>query len=327
LRSGDAARRHRHANGAGVTPAPTPPAQRRQLGRSREYTQANLSERLRRWHAPRANRWECLCVDAGPLVVEWLDNEEAQSLRTAENVWIPPGTRWRIVQLDARSRFRLEIYADAATAASTPQPLRAALLDAAECVHIDDEAALARLLAGLGAGERRLVRAGFDFGPALRAAIVESNWTLCWHPLDAGRGHMTALLSRSAQPIGFAEYLGRDHAVIEAALAGVLRGDAERGACLGNALARHLRIEEQLLFPTYLDAGGNAGWVRGLCNEHRQLNFHLERLSEATSRRRFLLLLDGHDEKEEQIVYPDILAKLGDDAYGLGRQAMRLSAA
>lgn len=307
--------------------ASAPPAQRRQLGRSREYTLASLPERLRRWHAPRANRWEYLCVDAGPLVVEWLDSEAAQSLRTAESCWIAPGTRWRIAWLDARSRFRLEIHADAATAASTPQPLRAALLDAAESAYLDDEAALVRLLAGLRAGERRLIRAAFDFDPALRAAIVESHATLCWHPLDAGRGRATALLSRSAQPMGFAEYLGRDHAVIEAALAGALRGDAEREAWLHNVLTRHMRIEEQVLFPAYLDAGGNAGWVRGLCNEHRQLELHLDRLSEAESRRRFLLLLDGHDEKEEQIVYPDILAKLGDDAQGLGRQAMLLSVA
>jgi iron-sulfur cluster repair protein YtfE (RIC family) len=106
-----------------------------------------------------------------------------------------------------------------------------------------------------------------------------------------------------------------------------LRGDAEHEAWLRNVLTRHMRIEEQVLFPAYLDAGGNAGWVRGLCNEHRQLELHLDRLSEAESRRRFLLLLDGHDEKEEQIVYPDILAKLGDDAQGLGRQAMLLSVA
>ncbi|MGH8091418.1 MAG: hemerythrin domain-containing protein [Rudaea sp.] len=310
-----------------MTHASAPPALRRQLGRSREYTQANLPERLRRWHAPRANRWEYLCVEAGPLVVEWLDSEGAQTLRTAENFWIAPGTRWRIVQMDARSRFRLEIHADATTAASTPQALRAALLDAAECVPIDDEAALSRLLAGLGAGERRLVRAGFDFAPALRAAIDESDGTLCWHPLDAGGGHATALLSRSLQPIGLAEYLGRDHALIEAVLAGALRGDAERGAWLRNVLKRHLRIEEQLLFPAYLDAGGNAGWVRGLCNEHRQLELHLDRLSEAASRRRFLLLLDGHDEKEEQIVYPDILARLGDRTRAFGRQGMLLSVA
>ena len=90
----------------------------------------------------------------------------------------------------------------------------------------------------------------------------------------------------------------------------------QRMRWLRNALARHLVIEEQLLFPAYLAAGGRAGWVRGLCNEHALLRRDLERLHDAGARRRFLLLLDGHDEKEEQIVYPDIIARAvaGDDA-------------
>lgn len=309
-------------------PAAQPSVQRRQLGRSRRYTNADLPERLRQWHAPRANRWEHLCVDAGPLVVEWLGAEGVASERLdrAEDRWIAPGTRWRIAKLDEQSQFRLEIFADDATAASAPLALRAALLDEAECVHVDDEAVLARLLADLRPGERRLVRASFDFGATLRAAINGSGGTLCWHPLDAGSGRATALVSRSTRPIGLTEYLGRDHAVLEAALAGALRGDAERNIWLRNVLARHLVIEEELLFPAYLKAGGNAGWVRGLCNEHKHLKSHLERLAEALSQRRFLLLLDGHDEKEEQIVYPDLSARLGDTLEILGRQVVLLGA-
>lgn len=312
-----------------MTHAPEPSALRRQLGRSRSYTQADLPGRLLQWHAPRANRWERLCVDAGALAVQWLgvDGVTSESLLAAENRWVAPGTRWRIEHLGALARFRLEIFADDATAASAPLALRAALLDEVECADVGDEAALVRELADLRPGARRLVRASLDLAPALRAAIDASGETLCWHPLDAGPKRATALVSRSTQVIGLAEYLGRDHAVIEAALAGALRGDDERATWLRNVLARHLIIEEELLFPAYLKAGGNAGWVRGLCNEHKHLKFHLEHLADAQSQRRFVLLLDGHDEKEEQIVYPDILAKLGDDAQGLGGQAMRLSVA
>jgi tellurite resistance-related uncharacterized protein len=312
-----------------MTHAPEPSVLRRQLGRSRSYTQADLPGRLLQWHAPRANRWERLCVDAGALAVQWLgvDGVTSESLLAADNRWVAPGTRWRIEHIGALARFRLEIFADDATAAGAPLALRAALLDEAECADVGDEASLERLLASLLPGARRLVRASLDLAPALRAAIVESHGTLCWHPLDAGPKRATALVSRSTQVIGLAEYLGRDHAVIEAALAGALRGDDKRATWLRNVLARHLIIEEELLFPAYLKAGGNAGWVRGLCNEHKHLKFHLEHLADAQSQRRFVLLLDGHDEKEEQIVYPDILAKLGDDAQGLGRQAMLLSVA
>lgn len=307
-----------------VTHVAEPSARRRQLGRSRTYTSADLPERLRRWHAPRANRWVRILIDAGTLDVEWLgvDGITLERLRSGNSRWIEPGLRWRIAALDDATRFQLEVHADESSLAAAPQPLRAVLLDDAPVMRIDDAAALTQMLAGLRGGERCLVRTGFDCRQSMRAAIVDSAGTLCWHPLQDADGQRVALISRSAQPIGLLEYLGRDHAVIEAALAGALRGNIERMRWLCNALARHLWIEEDVLFPAYLGAGGNAGWVRGLRNEHQFLRRELERLDEPTSQRRFLLLLDGHDEKEEQIVYPDIVMRLGARLDDLCRQIM-----
>lgn len=308
---------------------PEPSVHRRKLGRSRNYTYVDLPERLQRWHAPRANRWEYLCVVTGPLDIEWLNagTVTPERLHAGDKRWIAPGTRWRVIQMQIHTRFQLEIHADDSTPVSAPQVVRAALLDDADCLQLDDEAAFTRLLADLAPGERRLARGDFDFTTPMRAAIANSEQTLCWHPLDTGKEHCTALISRSAQAVGLLEYLGRDHAVIEAALAGALRGDVEHELWLRNALARHLVIEEDMLFPAYLNSGGNSGWVRGLCNEHKYLRHHLDRLSDALSQRKFLLLLDGHDEKEEQIVYPDILRRLGNDADGLNAQVQALGAA
>ncbi len=143
-----------------------------------------------------------------------------------------------------------------------------------------------------------------------------------WHPLEQGDTDFTAFVARAAQPIGLSEYLGRDHAVIEAALSGALRGDAEHARWLVATLARHLVIEEELLFPAYLGAGGRTGWVDGLRNEHEHLRRGLHALAETSARRRFLLLLDGHDEKEEQIVYPDIVARLGGETDALTHAAL-----
>lgn len=303
--------------------------QRRQLGRSRAYTHADLPERLQHWHAPRANRWEHLCVTCGPLDIQWLNTGTVttERLHTDDKHWIAPGTRWRVTHVPAQTCFVLEIHADDSTPASAPQIVRAALLDDADCLQIDDEEALTRLLADLAPGEHCLARGSFDFSKPLRASMANSGRTVCWHPLDAGNEHCTALISRSAQAVGLLKYLGRDHAVIEAALAGALRGDVEHELWLRNALARHLIIEEDLLFPAYLSTGGNAGWVRGLCNEHKHLRHHLDHLSDALSQRKFLLLLDGHAEKEEQIVYPDILLRLGESADVLSQQVMALGAA
>ena len=307
-----------------VTHVAEPSARRRQLGRSRDYTGADLPERLRRWHAPRANRWVRILVDAGALDVEWLgaDGMTAERLRPGCSRWIEPGLRWRIADSDAATRFQLEVHADESTPAAAPQPLRAVLLDEAPCARVDDTAAFARMLASLEPGMRCLVRSDFDFGDALRAAMDASAGTLCWHPLQDADGQRVALISRSAQAIGLLEYLGRDHAVIEAALAGALRGNIERMRWLRNVLARHLAIEEDVLFPAYLASGGNEGWVRGLRNEHDRLRHDINHLDDPVAQRRFLLLLDGHDEKEEQIVYPDILMRLGGAAREISQRIM-----
>jgi hypothetical protein len=50
--------------------------------------------------------------------------------------------------------------------------------------------------------------------------------------------------------------------------------------------------------------------VRGLLNEHRYLREHLAHFDLPDARRKFLRLLDAHDEKEEQIIYPATLAHL-----------------
>lgn len=305
--------------------APTKPVQPRQLGRSRSYARADLPTRLGQWHAPRANRWERLCVLAGGLEVQWLEpgGVTCDHLRAGEGRWIGPGTRWRVAGMDETSRFELEIHADDATPINMPPMRRAAWLDDVEALRPADEAALMRLLLELAPGGQRLVRGEFDVEQALlRDVIALCGQSLFWHPLEGGSGRFAAFVARADGPIGLLEYLGRDHAVIEATMAGAMRGEAERRTWLRSSLSRHVAIEEGLLFPAYLDAGGRAGWISGLCSEHVHLRHYLDALSEPLGQRRFLLLLDGHDEKEERIVYPDMLVRLAARADELTRAAM-----
>lgn len=290
-----------------------PPGTTRLLGCSRRYVQADLPARLRHWHAPRANRWERMQVVAGAIDVQWLEPAGVANacLLTGQSRWIGPGTRWRIVGMTADAVFTLEIHADQTSDAAQPQRLRGDVLDAMPVVEIVSASQLDGVLQALVAGQSILFRAAFAAPNTLREAMRESNGRLFWHPLELGDEACVAVLGYAAEPVGLADYLGRDHALIEAALAGALSGQPERKLWLHNLLARHLRIEEDVLFPAYLRAGGREGWVRGLCNEHRMLQRCLPLLDEPSARRRFLLLLDGHDEKEEQIVYPDIIARLG----------------
>lgn len=296
----------------------------RQLGRSRTYTCADLPQRLTHWHAPRANRWEHLCVTAGQLSTQWLDASGAPPvwLRAGSSRWIAPGTRWYVAHMNPDTCFELQTYADDATSVSAPQPLRMTLLDCAERVPICSVDAFTRLTASLAAGDGRLLLGSFDYDEVLSTILADSSQCLLWHPLCASPGSFTAFIVRSAQPVGLSDYLGHDHAVIEAALAGALSGNVEYADWLHAVLERHLAIEEQLLFPSYLEAGGHEPWIAGLKNEHVLLRQHLGTLSNPEFRRRFLLLLDAHDEKEEQIVYPDILSRLAASAIDLTCSAM-----
>jgi Uncharacterized conserved protein len=294
-----------------VTRQDAEPEQPRRLGRSRPYTLANLPERLRQWHAPRINRWERLWVTGGSLAIEYLGASGTASVELVlqDNRWFAPGTRWRVVRMAPDGSFELEVHADVKGQAEAPQHLRSDLLEAAIAVSVADAGALAALLDALPVGERRLVHVGFDLDAW--SGLATDVHTLFWHPLAAAPGCFTVLVARCDQPFDLPAYLGRDHAVIEAALGGALTGDVTYGGWLRATLERHLRIEEELLFPAYLTAGGREAWVKGLLKEHTYLRQYLGELDQPLSRRRFLRLLDGHDEKEERVIYPDILAHVG----------------
>jgi hypothetical protein len=290
------------------------PEQPRQIGRSRPYTSADIPGRLRQWHAPRINRWERLCVTSGALVIERFGATGVTSttLTEGDKIWLGPGIRWRVANMDANNCFELEIHADSKGQAEAPQQLRSELLEEAERVVMTDVSAFEALVQALPAGERRIVEGHFDFDELARMPF--DTRTLFWHPLERCAGHFIALIGRSTQRFDLAGYLGRDHAVIEAALGGALSGDVEKYQWLRAALERHLHIEEELIFPAYIETGGSQAWVRGLKNEHKYLRQYLCELDQPASRRKFLRLLDGHDEREEQVVYPDVLVHLGERA-------------
>lgn len=301
---------------------PVQPEQPRPLGRSRVYTAQDLSARLRHWHAPRINRWEQLCVLAGTLSVEYLGASGivAATLAAGETRWIAPGTRWRVAGMGADDRFAIGVHADAKGQAEAPQPLRSTLLETAPRAEVFDRAGLQQCLRALPPGARSVIRLRFVDNVA--PAELGGAGDLFWHPLETHAEGATALAVRSARPFDLAAYLGRDHAVIEAALGGALAGDAEAACWLQATLERHLQIEERLIFPAYVEAGGQAGWVRGLLNEHGYLRQYLAAFAQVDGRRKLLRLLDAHDEKEEGTVYPDVMAHLGARAAALLAQAL-----
>ena len=90
---------------------------------------------------------------------------------------------------------------------------------------------------------------------------------------------------------------------------------AEQLNRFARAMDRHLRIEEEVLFPAFEeDAGGVAGPTAVMCSEHRQMRRLMEEMAqavEARSRDEYLglsetlmLLMQQHNMKEERILYP-----------------------
>lgn len=308
--------------------AAAPPARIRWLGRPRRCNGCDLPTRLQHWHAPRANRWEQLRIEAGTVTLErlWLAGIARLDLHAGDSLWLAPGSRWRVSHVDAAGAFELATCADETSAADAPQSVRAALLDTVPQVRCRRASELHAVLAALAPGEVRLLRASPDCGVALAAAVRTGQRRLLWHPLAAGP-EFVALITRAADAVGLVEYMGRDHALIEAVLAAALRGERESAGWLPQVLARHLAIEERLLFPAWQAAGGDAARVHALLAEHADLRWHLPRIAVAASRRRFLLMLDGHDEKEEQQVYPEIVVRLRADTGALASAAIAFALA
>jgi iron-sulfur cluster repair protein YtfE (RIC family) len=119
-----------------------------------------------------------------------------------------------------------------------------------------------------------------------------------------------------------AEFMSTDHRACDEAFA-----IAEQAALTNNwsnaetafnkfraELARHFRIEKDVLFPTLVSAGGPAGPVQMMCMEHDQMNTLIEQMSQALAHRdaqgyggmseTLLIVMQQHNLKEEQILYP-----------------------
>ncbi|MDO9054663.1 MAG: hemerythrin domain-containing protein [Gallionella sp.] len=79
-------------------------------------------------------------------------------------------------------------------------------------------------------------------------------------------------------------------------------------------MQRHFRMEEEVLFPALLDAGGPGGPVQVMRMEHAQMNELIELMAAAVANKNtqeysglsetLLIVMQQHNLKEEQILYP-----------------------
>jgi hemerythrin-like domain-containing protein len=118
------------------------------------------------------------------------------------------------------------------------------------------------------------------------------------------------------------EYLGGDHqrcdelfAVAEQAAAARDAKAADAHARFVDAIEHHLRMEEDVLFPAFEEATGSGmGPTAVMRHEHEQMRQLFEQMDETLANKRYddylgaaetlLILMQQHNAKEEQMLYP-----------------------
>lgn len=130
--------------------------------------------------------------------------------------------------------------------------------------------------------------------------------------------------------------LGSDHGrcdqLFTDAEAAVCDGDwargAERFAAFNDAIERHFKMEEEVLFPEFESATGTtAGPTEVMRSEHVQMRGLLYRMAAALEQQdqdeylghseTLLILMQQHNAKEEQMLYPMADQVLGPKADGV----------
>lgn len=124
--------------------------------------------------------------------------------------------------------------------------------------------------------------------------------------------------------------------------AAALEGNAELATKLINEftlnMARHLDLEEKIIFPAFTEATGMSGGpVQVMLMEHEQMRAVLTQMKTAVDANdldtvtgvgeTMLILMQQHNMKEEGILYPMIDSHLPDQIEDLIRQAQSFKAA
>ena len=133
----------------------------------------------------------------------------------------------------------------------------------------------------------------------------------------------------------FSQYLGDDHARCDELFAAAEKAADARDSGAADAHARfveatehHLRLEEEILFPAFEEASGSRmGPTAVMRHEHEQMRQLFEDMSGALAENRFddylgmaetlLILMQQHNAKEEQMLYPMTDRMLADSRQAL----------
>ena len=200
------------------------------------------------------------------------------------------------------------------------------LLDLRIVPAAERQAAFFERLGSLDPGESFLLLLETAPHPLLAACQASRFGAFDWSLLEEGPRVWQIEIRRRRDPDtrrSIREFLQWDHErldwiLIDAttlAASGNRAGAAARFAEFCTRLRRHIRMEEEILFPAFERATGEKGPTAQMVHEHVEIQDRLAQMaaalaSDATAgsfpdlRRRLLGVLGHHNAKEERIVYP-----------------------
>lgn len=151
-------------------------------------------------------------------------------------------------------------------------------------------------------------------------------------PPQAARPRPVAPAPEPPRASGLAAFFTQDHADCDKAWAEVESAEdpAAAFASFDAAMRRHLRWEEEVLFPAFEDATGHHGfgptWI--MRGEHEQMRAVLDQMGRAAALGdrqglldhgdTLLMLIQQHNAKEEGMLYP-----MSEEVLGAGWEALR----
>ena len=177
-------------------------------------------------------------------------------------------------------------------------------------------------------GQTLVVFTDHDPRPLLRHLQKDRPGLFEWTPQESGLTLWRTELFRRAANRGdlrrVTEALAWDHDRLDSLLSRIFEERAAGGLDdarrlwpeFERGLARHIRFEEELLFPAFEEKAGlspNQGPTAVMRAEHRQIEMLLEGIAAVVGapgpaaeklRNELLKLLGGHNDKEELVLYP-----------------------
>lgn len=199
-------------------------------------------------------------------------------------------------------------------------------LDTRTVPAAERETAVLERLESLEPGESFLLLLESDPRPLLAACRANRPGDFDWSLLEEAPRLWRIEIRRRPAPgtrRGIREFLQWDHERLDLTLidASQLAASGDRGAAavrfaeFCTRLRRHIRMEEELLFPAFERATGEAGPTEQMRHEHVEIQDLLGQMVAAIGwdataeqfpglRKRLLSVLGHHNAKEERIVYP-----------------------